>query len=192
MTDKTNTAGISDDVPDRLASQPTIALPTQEAIMARKRGRPKGARTRADTPGVRYARDYFELVGAGQSKGAAAKAVAAKWGVAVTTVLKARQRHERRLADEIIRQATDIEYRVGLMFANTYGRGTSGAEMRLIRAALSEAFSRLTQNCERLGAHAAAEAVRAFHREKTDRLFYQILGIGYRHLRRNIRNEAGG
>lgn len=41
--------------------------------MTKKRGRPRGARTRVDTPGVRYARDYFAIVDAGTSKGAAAR-----------------------------------------------------------------------------------------------------------------------
>lgn len=161
-------------------------------MLPKKRGRPKGARTGCDTPGVRYARDYFALIGAGKSKGAAAKTVAAKWGIAVTTVLKARQRHSKRLIDEFNRETDEILAQLGRMLANDYRGPILRATFAEIKSAYSNALEKTAAECERRGNPVAASHARAYARNHAEQFVYQSFGVVARTLLAHIRNKTGG
>jgi hypothetical protein len=87
---------------------------------AKRRGRPVGARTKADTPAVKRAREYRELLYTGTRPNAAARAVAKKWDVAESTVFKESARHDSRLVDELERETDEILHSAGLRFMELY------------------------------------------------------------------------
>lgn len=71
----------------------------------RKPGRPLGSKTFPETPAVKRARVFLEKRHAGFKPNAAAKAVAADWQVAESTVFKDYERHLSRLIDSGISDA---------------------------------------------------------------------------------------
>jgi hypothetical protein len=78
----------------------------------RRRGRPKGARNKADPPGVKRAREYWRLRDQNESATAAARKTAEQFGVDTTTIFRDAQRHDRRLADETMLEVIEIERRL--------------------------------------------------------------------------------
>jgi prophage DNA circulation protein len=75
----------------------------------RRRGRPKGARNKADPPGAKRAREYWRLRDQNMSATAAARKTAEQFGVDITTIFRDAHRHDRRLADEIMLEVIEIE-----------------------------------------------------------------------------------
>lgn len=68
----------------------------------RKLGRPYGSKTFRETPGVKYARRYFELwAGEGLTPTAAAKIVATKYRISESDVFHAYKRHMERLRPDM-------------------------------------------------------------------------------------------
>lgn len=91
------------------------------AAPTKRRGRPVGARTKADTPAVKRAREFFRLkVEDGLRPAQAAKRVADKFGVAESTVYKDARFHDARLADEAQFEHYDILHSAGLMCMEQY------------------------------------------------------------------------
>ncbi|MCC6657876.1 MAG: hypothetical protein IT512_06810 [Rhodocyclaceae bacterium] len=75
----------------------------------RRRGRPKGAINKADPPGAKRARKYWELRDKGMTANAAAEKVAEKYGVDYTTIFKDAKQHDSRLSAEILREVEAIK-----------------------------------------------------------------------------------
>lgn len=68
----------------------------------KKRGRPKGSKTRAETPGRKRARDYFDQrYDEDKRPTEAASIVSEKFGVEQYQVFKDAKRHEKHIAQEL-------------------------------------------------------------------------------------------
>ncbi|MDD2663858.1 MAG: hypothetical protein PHD19_08860 [Dechloromonas sp.] len=75
----------------------------------KKRGRPKGATTRAATPGRVRAKEFFHLIESDVRATRAAELIAEKWGVETCQIFKDRRRHEKPLTDEVRQEANETE-----------------------------------------------------------------------------------
>lgn len=87
---------------------------------AKKRGRPAGSRTSGDTPAMRRARRYFELLGDGMKSMAAARAVAAEWQVSESTVFSDCARHGERLVRQLEDETRAIRTELGRMIEQAH------------------------------------------------------------------------
>ena len=84
----------------------------------RKPGRPRGARTKADTVGKKRARRYFDLkIDDGIRSSSAAQQVADEFDTTASDVFKAAKRHEPALAQERIAESIEIERQTAEMKA---------------------------------------------------------------------------
>lgn len=97
--------------PKKIVEAMRAIASSQQAIPA-KRGRPKGAKTKGDTPGVKLAREYLDLLCDGLRPMAAAREAARRLGrpnMDETTALHALNRHHDRLIDEAESDAKEAE-----------------------------------------------------------------------------------
>lgn len=79
----------------------------------RKPGRPKGAKTKAPTPGKKRAEKFLELkFDASLRPTAVAAAVANQFSVETCQVFKDAKRHEHTIANDILKEAKEIEREV--------------------------------------------------------------------------------
>ncbi len=68
----------------------------------RKRGRPVGARTKAEPMGAKIAREFFDLVYSGIKPTEAARIVGDRWsGISESAIFHHARRHDKYIADEI-------------------------------------------------------------------------------------------
>lgn len=121
------------------------------------RGRPIGAKTKAESSAVKRAREFLEFEYGGMKPTQAARAVVNNWkGVSESTVFKDVKRHQERLIDEIERGTDDIYCRAAQMFMEQYP-GAADPLLEVYR----EMFDRLAIAVEKLGNPIAAEHVRS-------------------------------
>ncbi len=100
--------------PKKIAEAIRTIASSRQAIPAR-RGRPKGAKTKGDTPGVKLARTYADLLSEGLRPTEAAKEAALRLGrpgMDETAPIKALSRHYDRLIEESLQKMNegDREY----------------------------------------------------------------------------------
>lgn len=127
-----------------------------------KLGRPYGSKTFREPYGVRYARRYLELwAGEGMSPTAAAKKVAAEWGVAEADVFHAYKRHMERLCPDM-----DKALRVNYVW---FGRwlirhhpDVADAFARQFIMEFQSGLDKLTTKLDSLGCTVGAQGVRAY------------------------------
>jgi hypothetical protein len=87
-------------------------------------GRPKGARTRAETPSVKRADEFISLLISGLSKADAARKIADKYQVAESSVWSDARRHDQRLAEKYRILSEDVEQqRRSMHLARKFHRG---------------------------------------------------------------------
>lgn len=78
-----------------------------------KPGRPKGAKTKATTPGRKRAEKFLELkMDSSLRPTAAARAIADQFSVTTEQVFKDVKRHEQTIANDILNEALELERQV--------------------------------------------------------------------------------
>jgi len=82
-------------------------------VNGRKPGRPKGAKTKAPTPGKKRAEKFLELkLDRSLRPTAAASAIANQFSVAIEQVFKDAKRHEHTIAHDVFNEAMELERQV--------------------------------------------------------------------------------
>jgi len=93
------------------------------AFPFRPRGRPKGARTKVETAGVKQARQFFDLIlEDGIPDTLAAKKVADQWNVPPSSVKRNARRHEPRLVEDIERETEQLKQSLERMKSGSAAR----------------------------------------------------------------------
>lgn len=155
------------------------------AAPTKGRGRPAGARTKVDTPAVKRAREFIRLkVEDGLKPAQAAKRVAAKFGVAESTVYKDARFHDARLADEAQLEHDGLLHDAGLTFMDEY----PGAADPILDA-FRDGLEKLALAVEALGNHGAARSVRAYAPD-WERAAMITVGMLYVSMLRELRMNA--
>jgi hypothetical protein len=160
------------------------------------RGRPRGRKSFHETPAMKRAKQYFELLGAGKKSTAAARKVAIQWQVAECTVFQDARRHGGRIADDMERSAINMkrEVRLRLIALGRKFKADYPERADQFLAMWSQGFLATAEKLESLGNPTNAAYVRDYAKafEESD-IYLEFLANVYRLiLRTAYATNAGG
>ncbi len=154
----------------------------------RKRGRPVGSRTFQETPAMKRARDFLDLLCDGVKPNQAARRVANQWLVVESTVFKDVQRHHARIFATQTRATRKRTIDLGRRFQADFPEHAESALAMWNKATVRvvDAFE------QQFDAETAAAVKSFFSSEWWQETQLELLGECYRAILRRRGNTTGG
>lgn len=151
--------------------------------VAKRRGRPVGSRTKAETPAMTRTREFFSLLDKGSTLIAAQKEVAKKWsGIDAKTISTDVRRHGRRVLDN---EWANLHFKIGKNFIEKH-QDIAESLIYPVR----EFYPRLAERVRNLGNEVAADEILKMPPLENSREFFEFVGEWILNQSKSIRNSG--